>query len=209
MRHEVDWPPGRAPRIRRRLDRPSGLVIAGLLVFVGGLAALAVLVPVGHGFEPKGGGWFIPAVVGGVFTLHPLLAVPWAACFVFGLADWRNPWRIEHLDLLALAGFFPAAMLLSDDAALAGLWLAAACLCWLFCRMLGVALGIWRMPELRRPSPPSGWARRSCYCCLFGSQASPAATSWTSGRRVRSAPGACCTDCTCTAPCPGTALAAC
>ena len=113
--------------------------------------------PVGHGFAPKGGGWFIPAVVGGVFTLHPLLvAVPWAACFVFGLADWRHPWRVEHLDLLALAGFFPVAMLLSDDAALAGLWLAAACLCWLFCRMLGVALGICRMPELR----PSFSSRR-------------------------------------------------
>ncbi len=42
---------------------------------------------------------------------------------------------------------------------------------------------------------------------MSGSQASPAATSWTSGRRVRSAPGACCTDCTCTAPCPGTARA--
>ena len=143
-------PATQRPDRGRRQDRPSGLVIAGLLVFVGGLAALAVLVPVGHGFAPKGGGWFIPAVVGSVFTLHPLLiAVPWAACFVFGLADWRNPWRVEHLDLLALAGFFPVAMLLSDDAALAGLWLAAACLCWLFCRMLGVALGIWRMPELR------------------------------------------------------------
>src|SRR3984893_12042747 len=136
MRHEVDRPPGRAPRIRRRQDRPSGLVIAGLLVIVAGLAALAVLVPVGHGFAPKGGGWFIPAVVGGVFTLHPLLiAVPWAACFVFGLADWRNPWRIEHLDLLALAGFFPVAMLLSDDAALAGLWLGGGRLCLGFFRL--------------------------------------------------------------------------
>jgi glycosyl transferase family 87 len=157
MRPAADRPPGRAPRIRRRPDRPSGLVIAGLLAFVGGLAALAVLVPVGHGFAPKGGGWFIPAVVGGVFTLHPLLvAVPWAACFVFGLADWRNPWRVEHLDLLALAGFFPVAMLLSDDAGQAGLWLAAACLCWLLLRMLGVVLGIWRMPELR----PSFSSRR-------------------------------------------------
>jgi hypothetical protein len=144
-RPATEWPgPG------RRQDRVSGLVIAGLLVSVGGLAALAALVPVGHGFVPKGGGWFIPAVVGGVFTLHPLLiAVPWAACFACGLVDWRNPWRVEHLDLLALAGFFPVAMLLSDDAARAGLWLAAGCLCWLFCRMLGVALGIWRMPELR------------------------------------------------------------
>src|SRR6202042_1304909 len=119
-------------------------------VFVGGLAALAALVPVGHGFAPKGGGWFTPAVVGGIFTLHPLLvAVPWAACFVSGLVDWRDPWRGEHLDLLALAGFFPGTMLLSGPAAQAGLWLAAACLCWLFCRMLGVVLGIWRTPQLR------------------------------------------------------------
>ena len=148
----------------RRHDRASGLAIAGLLVFVGGLAALAVLVPVGHGFAPKGGGWFIPAVVGGVFTLHPLLiAVPWAACFVLGLVDLHNPWRVEHLDLLALAGFFPVAMLLSDDAAQAGLWLAAACLCWLLLRMLGVALGIRRMPELR----PSVSSRRLLQAILL------------------------------------------
>jgi hypothetical protein len=40
-------------------------------------------------------------------------------------------------------------MLLSDGFSQVGLWLAAACLCWLFCRMLGVVLGKWRMPELR------------------------------------------------------------
>ena len=127
-------------------------MITGLLVlaFVCGLGALAALVLVGHGFSPKGGGWFTPDVVGGVFTLHPLLvAVPSAACFVCGLVDWRRPWRVEHLDLLALAGFFPVAMLLSDDISGAGLWLAAICLGWLLCRMLGVAFGMWRMPELR------------------------------------------------------------
>jgi hypothetical protein len=142
MRHLTHLPSGHA-------NKPAFL---GLLVFlfVGALAALATLVPVGHGFVPKGGGWFDPAVVGGAFTLHPLyLAVPWAACFVLGLLDWRRPWRIEHLDLLALAGFFPVAMLISDDDSLAGLWLAAACLGWLFCRMLGVAFGAWPMPQLR------------------------------------------------------------
>ena len=134
------------------IERASELAIVGLLVFVFicGLGVLAAFVPVGHGFEPKGGGWFTPAVVGGAFTLHPLLiAVPSAACFVLGLLDWRRPWRVEHLDLLALAGFFPVAMLLSDDVSQAGLGLAAVCLCWLFCRMLGAAFGIWRMPELR------------------------------------------------------------
>lgn len=143
----------------RRLDRASELVVLGLLVFVFicGLGVLAALVPAGHGFAPKGGGWFIPAVAGGVFTSHPLLiAVPWAACFVLGLLDWRHPWRIEHLDLLALAGFFPVAMLLSDDAPEAGLWLAAACLGWLFARMLGVSSGKWPMPQLR----PSVSSRR-------------------------------------------------
>ncbi len=147
------------PAHGRRLDRASGPVIAGLLVFVfiAGLGVLAALVPVGHGFVPKGGGWFIPAVAGGAFTLHPLLiAVPSAACFVLGLLDWHHPWRVEHLDLLALAGFFPVAMLLSDDASAAGLWLAAACLGWLFARMLGAAFGIWRMPDLR-PSISSRW----------------------------------------------------
>jgi hypothetical protein len=145
MGHATDRPgPG------GRQDRPTRLAIAGPLVFLAGLAALAGLVPVGHGFAPKGGGWFVPAVVGGVFTLHPLLiAVPWAAIFVFGLYDWRDPGRVEHLDLLALAGFFPVAMLLSDDAAEPGLWLAAACLGWLFARLLGVALGLWRLPDLR------------------------------------------------------------
>src|ERR1700727_191306 len=146
--------------MRRALPRASEPAVLGLLVlaFVGGLALLAVAVPVGHGFAPKGVCLFIPAVVGGIFTLHPLLvAVPWAACFVSGLVDWRDPWRVEHLDLLALACFFPVAMLLSDDAAPAGVWLAGACLSWLFCRMLGVVLGIWRMPRLR----PSISSRRA------------------------------------------------
>ena len=151
MRYITDRPPGHIPRMSRPLDRPSERAIAGLLVFafICGLGVLAALVPVGHGFVPKGGGWFTPAVVGGAFTLHPLLiAVPWAACFVLGLLDWRRPWRAEHLDLLALAGLFPVAMLLSDDVSQAGLWLAAVCLGWLFCRMLGASFGIWRMPEL-------------------------------------------------------------
>ena len=136
----------------RRLAQAAERAILGLLVFgfICGLGVLAALVPVGHGFVPRGGGWFTPAVVGGAFTLHPLLvAVPSAACFVLGLLDWRRPWRVEHLDLLALAGFFPVAMLLSDDLSQAGLWLAAVCLGWLFSRMLGVAFGMWRMPELR------------------------------------------------------------
>lgn len=100
MRHLTNLPSGHT-------NKPAFL---GLLVFlfVGPLAALAALVPVGHGFVPKGGGWFDPAVVGGAFTLHPLyLAVPWAACFVLGLLDWRRPWRIKHLDLLALAASSP------------------------------------------------------------------------------------------------------
>jgi hypothetical protein len=148
VRHATERPPGHGTRTIRRLDR----AIAGLLVFVFicGLGVLAALVPVGHGFAPKGGGWFTPAVVGGAFTLYPLfIAVPWAACFVLGLLDWHRPWRVGHLDLLALAGFFPAAMLLSDDLSQAGLWLAAVCLCWLFARLLGATLGAWPMPELR------------------------------------------------------------
>jgi hypothetical protein len=139
--------------------RTSERVIFGLLVFafIGGLAALAALIPVGHGFAPKGGGWFIPAVASGAFSMHPLLfAVPSAACFVLGLLDWRRPWRVEHLDLLALAGFFPVAMLLSDDLPQPGLWLAAICLGWLFARMLGATFGTWPMPELR-PSISSKW----------------------------------------------------
>lgn len=147
------------PRISKWLGRAKEPAIAGLLVFVfiGGLGVLAALVPVGHGFVPKGGGWFRPEVVGGAFTLYPLfIAVPWAACFVLGLFDWRRPLRVEHLDLLALAGFFLVAMLLSDDFSAAGLWLAAICLGWLFCRMVGAAVGVWRMPDLR-PSIGSRW----------------------------------------------------
>jgi hypothetical protein len=139
--------------------RASERVAFGLLVFafICGLGLLAALVPVGHGFVPKGGGWFTPAVAGGPFTLHPLLiAVPSAACFVLGLLDWHRPWQAGHLDLLALAGFFPVAMLLSDDLSPAGLWLAAVCLGWLFARMLGAAFGAWRMPQLR-PSISSRW----------------------------------------------------
>jgi hypothetical protein len=137
----------------------SERAVFGLLVFVfiGGLGVLAALVPVGHGFVPRGGGWFTPAVAGGAFTLYPLLiAVPWAACFVLGLVDWDRPWRAGHLDLLALAGFFPVAMLISDDLPQPGLWLAAACLGWLFARLAGAAFGAWPMPELR----PSVSSRR-------------------------------------------------
>ena len=79
----AERPTGPIPRTGGRLGRVSQPAVVGLLVlaFIGGLAALAALVPVGHGFTPKGGGWFTPAVVGGAFTLHPLLvAVPWAAC---------------------------------------------------------------------------------------------------------------------------------
>ncbi len=144
--------PLRPGEVGPRTPRGNKLAIVGLLVFVFicGLGVLAALVPVGHGFVPKGGGWFTPAVADGAFTLHPLLiAVPSAVCFVLGLLDWRRPWRVEHLDVLALAGFFPVAMLLSDDVSQAGLWLAAVCLGWLFCRMLGATFGIWRMPELR------------------------------------------------------------
>jgi hypothetical protein len=159
MRRITDRPPGHTPRLSRRLDRAREPAIVGLLAFafIGALGVLAALVPVGHGFVPKGGGWFTPVVAGGAFTLHPLLiAVPSAACFVLGLLDWRHPWRVEQLDLLALAGFFPVAMLLSDDFSQAGLWLAAVCLGWLFCRMLGAIFGAWRMPELR-PSISSRW----------------------------------------------------
>jgi Glycosyltransferase family 87 len=128
-----------------------------VFAFVVGLALLAAFVPLGGGFVPKGGGWFTPKFAGGPFTLHPLLiAVPSAAVFVLGLLDWRHPWRVEHVDLLALAGFFPVAMLLSDDISQVGLWLAAVCLGWLFVRMLGAFFGKWRMPELR-PSISSRW----------------------------------------------------
>jgi len=151
MWHTTERRLGHTPLISGRSDRASGRVVAGLcvLVFVCGLGMLAALVPVGHGLTPKGGGWFVPSVVGGVFTLHPLLvAVPWAACFVLGLLDWRRPWQVGQLDLLALAGFFPATMLLSDDFCEDGLGLAAVCLGWLFCRMLGAAFGAWPMPKL-------------------------------------------------------------
>jgi hypothetical protein len=141
------------------MARAGARTVFGLLVLavICGLGLLAALVPVGHGFTPKGGGWFTPAVVGGAFTLHPLfIAMPSAACFVLGLVDWRHPWRVEHLDLLALAGFFGVAMLLSDDLSRVGLWLAAGCLGWLFARMVGAWYGTWRLPELR----PSVSSRR-------------------------------------------------
>jgi hypothetical protein len=152
MRYQTERRRGAVPPRSTRLNRAGELAIPVLLVsaFIGGLGLLAALVPVGQGLEPKGGGWFSPQVVGGAFTLHPLfIAVPCAACFVLGLFDWQRPWRVEHLDLLALSGFFPVAMLLSDDFSRSGLFLAAACLGWLACRMAGIALGSWRLPDLR------------------------------------------------------------
>lgn len=158
-----DPSPGYTPRVTGRLRQAREPLIAGLLaiMFICGLAVLAALVPVGHGLSPKGGGWFSPQVVGGPFTMHPLLvAVPCASCFVLGLLDWRHPWRVEHLDLLALAGFYAVVMLISDDIAPAGLSLAVACLGWLFARMLGALFGAWRMPELR-PAVGSRWLVRA------------------------------------------------
>ena len=118
----------------------------------------AALVPVGHGFVPKGGGWFTPAVVGGAFTLHPLLiAVPSAACFCPRAARLASPvasrasgpagarWLLSHGDA--------AQRRCSPSLPAAG---AAVCLGWLFSRMLGAAFGTWRMPELR-PSISSRW----------------------------------------------------
>jgi hypothetical protein len=135
------------PHISERLGRAVPWLFAG--GFICGLGVLAALVPVSHGFA-QDGGWFKPEVIGGAFTMYPLwVAVPWAACFVLGLFDWRVPWRVEHLDLLALAGFVPVTMLLSDGAPVVGLWLAAWCLGWLFVRMLGVAFGTWPVPDLR------------------------------------------------------------
>lgn len=148
-----------ASRPGRPAARRGERLMLGLLVFafIAGLGLLAVLVPLGHGFVSKGGGRFFPEVVGGPFTSYPLLiAVPSAACFVLGLLDWRHPWRVEHLDLLALAGFFPVAMLLSDGVFQAGLGLAAVCLGWLFVRMAGASFGKWPMPQLR-PSISSRW----------------------------------------------------
>ncbi|HEX8009109.1 MAG TPA: hypothetical protein VF482_22090 [Trebonia sp.] len=60
MRAAPSWPAARA----------SERTVFCLLVFafICGLGLLAALVPVGHGFAPKGGGWFIPAVVGGAIT---------------------------------------------------------------------------------------------------------------------------------------------
>ena len=151
----------------RRPPRRQLVLAALVLAFVGGLALLAALVPIGQGFAPKGGGWFVPAVVGGAFTTHPLLiAVPSAVCFVLGLLDWRRPWRVEHLDLLALAGFFPVAMLLSDDLSAPGLWLAAGCLGWLFVRLAGAGHGLWRLPELR-PAVGSRWLGRAILILLL------------------------------------------
>ena len=152
MRYITDRPPGQTPRLSRPLDRAGELAIVGLLVFVFicGLGVLAALVPVGHGFAPKGGGWFTPAVAGGAFTLYPLLiAIPSAACFVLRAARLASPVAGRA------SGPAGARWLLSrGDAAQrrclpAGLWLAAVCLGWLFCRMLGASFGIWRMPELR------------------------------------------------------------
>src|SRR5260370_31628463 len=100
MRHPTDRPPGHTPRMSRRLDRAGERAILGLLVlvFICGLGVLAALVPVGHGFVPKRGGWFTPAFVGGAFTVDPLLiAVPWAAFFVLRLVASRRPCRHSAL----------------------------------------------------------------------------------------------------------------
>jgi hypothetical protein len=175
MGHTTERSPGQAPRGSRGLNRAIQQAIVGLLLvaFICGLGLLAALVPAGHGFVPKGGsGRFTPAVVGGAFTWHPLLiAVPSAACFVLGLMDWRRPCRVEHLDLLALAGFFAVAMLLSDDLSRAGLWLAAGCLGWLLVRMAGAWLGTWQMPELR-PSFSSRWLGLAILILLLARAAS-------------------------------------
>ena len=158
-------PAGRCPARAdpgQHTARAGERAIFGLLVFVfiAGLGVLAAFVPVGHGSYRR-------AVAGSPRGRRRPVHVASAAhrrtvggLFVLGLLDWRRPWRVEHLDLLALAGFFPVAMLLSDDFSQAGLWLAAVCLGWLFARMLGAVSGTGRCRNCARPSAPDGWARR-------------------------------------------------
>jgi hypothetical protein len=93
---------GHASLIGGRPDRRRGPVIVGLLVFafVCGLGVLAALVPVGHGFSPKGGGWFTPDVDGLAIAMLLLFrigsSIAGGNILDVGQASSLGAWRLLH-----------------------------------------------------------------------------------------------------------------
>src|ERR1017187_9825150 len=95
------------PGLRRTTIFLLALVVVGL----GASACLLKLPPIllWHGSRYAG-----PSVYGGWFTRDPLIiAFPWALVFIAAFFDWRKPWQLGHLDLLALVSFWFVAMLIS------------------------------------------------------------------------------------------------
>ena len=84
----------------------------------------------------------------------PYVWIPLCALFVFGLLDWRRPWRIAHLDLLVLVAFGVSHVFFNQGEIAASVPLVYPCLVYLLARMLWLG---WRGGEPLRPRAPVIW----------------------------------------------------
>jgi hypothetical protein len=85
----------------------------------------------------------------------PYVWIPLAAIFLFGLLDWRRPWRIVHLDLLVLLSFGISHVFFNRGEIGLSAPLAYPPLLYLLARMLWIGFrGRW---EGLRPTAPIVW----------------------------------------------------
>jgi hypothetical protein len=91
----------------------------------------------------------------------PYVWFPLAAIFLLGLLDWRRPFRIVHLDLLALLSFGVSNHFLTRADIGLSVPLAYPPLVYLLCRALWIGFRRFRGPRERprglRPTIPVGW----------------------------------------------------
>jgi hypothetical protein len=85
----------------------------------------------------------------------PYVFLPLCALFLLGLADWRRPWRVANLDLLALLGFGVSQFFFNRAEIGVSVPLQYVPLAYLFVRALWV--GLRGLGEGLRPAWPAAW----------------------------------------------------
>ena len=95
----------------------------------------------------------------------PYVWIPLSAIFLLGLVDWRRPWRVAHLDLLALLGFGVSHIFFNRAEIGVSVPLVYPFLLYLLGRMLWLG---FRGGEGLRPSVPALWlAIAAVALCAF------------------------------------------
>jgi hypothetical protein len=84
----------------------------------------------------------------------PYVWIPLCLIFVAGLVDWRRPWRIAHLDLLALLAFSASHVFFNRGEIGVSVPLVYPVLAYLLARMLWLG---FRGGEALRPTAPATW----------------------------------------------------